>query len=237
MNKYLARIAVASMLVGSVMGALPAAAATSPTTKDQCKNGGWKTFTNPTFKNQGDCVSYVEHLKKNPVSTSALKCFDGPSDLTIYGGACSITNGVATLNNSDSNPNGDYSGVYYQTSSLSGMMLSGITTLGYTYSGTVPPMPGDLSLNIPVDTNNDGTTDAYAYVDAFYCPGTGGVVDVIHDPVCGIWFNGVEYANWAAFVAAFPTAKVSVDVPFIVAERTPAEPSAVWTVSNVNLGQ
>lgn len=32
-----------------------------PTNKDQCKNGGWKTFTNPTFKNQGECVSWVNH--------------------------------------------------------------------------------------------------------------------------------------------------------------------------------
>jgi hypothetical protein len=30
-----------------------------PTTKDQCKNGGWKNFNDPVFKNQGDCVSYV----------------------------------------------------------------------------------------------------------------------------------------------------------------------------------
>jgi YVTN family beta-propeller protein len=36
--------------------------APGPTSKDQCKNGGWKTFTNPAFQNQGDCVSYVNHL-------------------------------------------------------------------------------------------------------------------------------------------------------------------------------
>ncbi|MGZ8692667.1 MAG: hypothetical protein ACXWZT_08040, partial [Gaiellaceae bacterium] len=30
----------------------------SPTSKDQCKNLGWQTFT-PMFKNQGECVSYV----------------------------------------------------------------------------------------------------------------------------------------------------------------------------------
>jgi uncharacterized repeat protein (TIGR03803 family) len=31
-----------------------------PTNKDQCKDGGWKTFTTPRkFKNQGDCVSFV----------------------------------------------------------------------------------------------------------------------------------------------------------------------------------
>jgi hypothetical protein len=26
-----------------------------------CKKGGWKSFSNPTFKNQGQCVKYVVH--------------------------------------------------------------------------------------------------------------------------------------------------------------------------------
>lgn len=30
-----------------------------PTNKDQCKKDGWKTYTSPSFKNQGSCVSYV----------------------------------------------------------------------------------------------------------------------------------------------------------------------------------
>jgi hypothetical protein len=30
-----------------------------PTSKDDCKNGGWADFNNPTFKNQGECVSLV----------------------------------------------------------------------------------------------------------------------------------------------------------------------------------
>jgi len=31
-----------------------------PTTIEQCKNGGWKTFTMPrAFKNQGDCIQFV----------------------------------------------------------------------------------------------------------------------------------------------------------------------------------
>ena len=33
----------------------------APTSKDQCKNGGWQQFDHPAFKNQGDCVSYVEN--------------------------------------------------------------------------------------------------------------------------------------------------------------------------------
>ncbi len=31
-----------------------------PVTKDACKKNGWMTFTNPSFKNQGECVSYVQ---------------------------------------------------------------------------------------------------------------------------------------------------------------------------------
>jgi hypothetical protein len=35
-------------------------AAVAPTNKEQCENGGWMTFTMPrTFKNQGDCIRFV----------------------------------------------------------------------------------------------------------------------------------------------------------------------------------
>lgn len=29
----------------------------------QCKNGGWSSFTNPSFRNQGQCVKYVTHQR------------------------------------------------------------------------------------------------------------------------------------------------------------------------------
>lgn len=32
-----------------------------PTSKDQCKDGGFKTFSNPSFANQGQCASYVSN--------------------------------------------------------------------------------------------------------------------------------------------------------------------------------
>ena len=32
----------------------------SPTSADQCKNGGYTQFNNPTFRNQGQCVSYAQ---------------------------------------------------------------------------------------------------------------------------------------------------------------------------------
>ena len=39
---------------------------TSPTDKEQCKKGGWKSFTTPTFRNQGACLRYVIRLQKPP---------------------------------------------------------------------------------------------------------------------------------------------------------------------------
>ena len=30
-----------------------------PTSKDQCKNGGWRNY-GTTFKNQGQCVEFVQ---------------------------------------------------------------------------------------------------------------------------------------------------------------------------------
>ena len=38
--------------------------AAMPTTKDECKKDGWKTW--PVFKNQGDCVSFVASGGTNP---------------------------------------------------------------------------------------------------------------------------------------------------------------------------
>lgn len=35
-----------------------------PTDMNQCKKDGWKTFNNPAFKNQGDCVSYIQSNPK-----------------------------------------------------------------------------------------------------------------------------------------------------------------------------
>jgi hypothetical protein len=35
----------------------------APATADECKNGGWQNY--PQFKNQGQCVSYVQNQKKS----------------------------------------------------------------------------------------------------------------------------------------------------------------------------
>lgn len=184
----------------------------------------------------------VGHKPPTAPGQDKLLCFDGTTD-GGFGGVCALrangAKGPATLNNTDSSPAGDYAGVYYANSTMSGQLLGAITQLGYTYSGTTVPGPGDLSLNVPVNLSGGATTDGYLFIDAFYCPGVGGHVDAINNSSCGMYYQGVTfYANWAAFVAANPSAKVATDnVPFVIAERTPAEGPAFWTVSNVTLGK
>lgn len=187
-----------------------------------------------------------------PVSAGALatapgqnkiQCFDGVTDGLGFGGTCTLNSrgakGSATLDLSSGDPDGDYAGVYTLESNLYGELLTDVTQLSYHYTGTIAPQPGNLSYNIPIDTDGDGDTDFYAFVDAFYCPGVNGVVDIVNDSACGIYEGGVTFrANWAAFLAANPGAKVATDnFVFIVAERTPIEPSAIWTVNNVKFGK
>ncbi len=173
-----------------------------------------------------------------------LVCFDGTTDVgSIYGGHCTLNSngakGSATLALNSTNPNGDYAGVYTLESKLYGTALSNVTQLSYQYTGTITPGPGNLSLNVPVSTTGGSVTDAYLFIDAAYCPGVGGLVDVIHDSNCGIYYNGTTfYPNWAAVIAAYPSAAIATDnFAFIVAERTPSEPAAVWTVNNVKFGK
>ena len=175
-----------------------------------------------------------------------IVCFDGTTD-GGFGGTCTLNSngakGSATLDNSGTNPNGDYSGIFTQNSVIYGQPVSNVTQLSYHYSGTTVASAGDLSYNIPIDTNGDGTTDFYLFVDAaadgIHCPGVGGLVDIINDPSCVMYEGGVTpRANWAAFVAANPGAKIATDnFVFVIAERTPSESTAIWTVNNLKFGK
>ena len=42
-----------------------------PTSKDQCKNGGWEDFNNPSFRNQGQCIKYVNGNNGNNSNTTS----------------------------------------------------------------------------------------------------------------------------------------------------------------------
>ena len=172
-------------------------------------------------------------------ASSQLLCFDGTTDTAngetggaVYGGVCTRTSNGATLNNLVQGPDGAYSGVYYQTSSLSGKTLGQVTQLSFNYTGVATS--GSPRISLPIDVTGDGTTDFYAYISAFHCNDGSGLVDPIHDATCTIFYDGGPvsgYPNWAAFVAAHPTWHVGA-IPFVIAD----DPGS-WTVFNVHLGE
>ena len=53
----------AATLTESFTSSLTEPAPLAPTSKDQCRNAGWKAF--PQFKNQGQCVSFVVNQRNS----------------------------------------------------------------------------------------------------------------------------------------------------------------------------
>jgi hypothetical protein len=169
-------------------------------------------------------------------ASSQLLCFDGTTDTAngdtggvVYGGVCTRTSNGAILDNSVPVGSGDYSGVYYQTSSLSGMTLGQVTQLGFNYTGVATA--GSPRISLPIDKDGNGTTDTYAFIGAFYCNNGAGLVDAINDSTCQIFVGSESFPNWAAFVIAHPTWQVGA-IPFVIADDP-----GLWTVSNVHLGE
>jgi hypothetical protein len=168
-----------------------------------------------------------------------LLCFDGTSDGGIYAGTCTLLSkgakGTAVLDNDGGDVDGEYSGVYVLYSNVYGMSLFAITQLSFQYTGTATA--GSPRYSIPIDTNNDGLTDFWAFISAYYCNNGAGLVDAINDATCTIYVSNdplVSYANWAAFVAAYPGAEVALtdNYIFIVADD-----AGYWTVNNVKFGK
>jgi hypothetical protein len=120
--------------------------------------------------------------------------------------------------------------------SIYGALLSDITQLSFTYTGT--PLAGSPRFSIPIDTNGDGYTEFWAYVSAYYCNNGAGLVDVINDPTCTIFVSYdplISYPNWAAFVAAQPAISevaLTDNYVFVIADDV-----GTWTVNNVTIGK
>jgi hypothetical protein len=125
-----------------------------------------------------------------------------------------------------------------------GQYLRDITELSYTYKSLNnpghAPTPGELIYEIPVDIGG-GTPSFWAYIDAAYCGvKPGATVNIVTMANCGIWAGSDgPYQNWAAFVAAYPGAKVenAIDYIQIISYRAPSSVAQTWQISNVKFGK
>jgi hypothetical protein len=160
-------------------------------------------------------------------AANPLLCFeDPPADCTINPGGTS-----ATLNTAG----GGDAGVYYASSDLSGDSVATVTGLSFMYtcpSAATCVRGGSPRMSIPIDTNTDGDTESYAFIDANNCGQAGGTSGTVTQ-ACPVFFGTTLYANWAAFVSANSGARIATDnVPFVIADQP-----FFGVVSNVQLGQ
>ena len=175
----------------------------------------------------------------NETSTTAgnkLQCFDGTTDGGFNGVCTLIENGaILDTNDGDLDPNNNYAGVYILNSNLGGKLLSDVNKLSFSYDGS-DVAGGSPRLSIPIDTNNDGSWDDFAFIDTIGCndgSAEDGTLDAINDPTCTVWFASTSYDNWAAFVTANPTYRVADDaLSFVIVDQP-----GTFAITNVQLGK
>ena len=170
-------------------------------------------------------------------AANPLLCFDGTTD-GGFNGHCTLVAGGATLDtvDNDTNPNNAYAGVYYADSNISGDQIGTVTGLSFTYSCAATTncvTGGSPRMSIPIDTNMDGTTESYAFIDANNCGLTAAQSGTVTQS-CPVFFGGTLYANWAAFVTTHSDYRIGNDdsVAFVIADQP-----FRGTVTNVQLGQ
>jgi hypothetical protein len=94
----LAPLALGAVLLGNPLPAAAAPAAQStPVDKDMCKSGGWRDweFLAPFFKNQGDCVNYVDTLGSGVPGTVDPAATPELGSLVLFGGGAAGFAGYA----------------------------------------------------------------------------------------------------------------------------------------------
>ncbi len=158
-------------------------------------------------------------------------CFDGASEGS--GNGTCVRNGAKSFTLTNPAP-GDYSGVYVESSSLSGMRFADITSLGFAFAGATSG--GSPRYSIPI------AGGGYVFVDAASCntsdnpAASSGTVDPLHDQTCVV--SGYDsthdfyYPSWQAFLNGEPGITVANNYVFIVADQ----PGTV-TLSNIELGR
>lgn len=131
----------------------------------------------------------------------------GTGDVTRDGSTFTIVNDA-----------GEYAGVYVKPQNPAknqrGFLLS---AADFSFSHSGDTAGGAPRFSIPIDEDGNGTTEAYAFIDANSCGNTGVVSTNASN--CVVYYGAGVYANWDAFAAAHPTYRISEDIPFVIADQ------------------
>src|SRR5687768_15338661 len=110
------------------------------------------------------------YVAANPATQgNKLQCFDGTTDGGFNGTCTLIENGaILNTNDGDGDANNSYAGVYLQNTNLGGKLLVDVNQLAFDYEGA-EAIGGSPRLSIPIDENDDGSWDGFAFVDTLGC--------------------------------------------------------------------
>lgn len=158
--------------------------------------------------------------------TYAISC-ESIEALTVFGPA-DITESPAGTYNIVSDD--DVYSIYGVTPEWGGIAvpahsgdLIGDVSLSFDQTGGTATVP---RWSIPISTDGSTFSGMYAFISESECttPTVGTVA------TCNVWFDGVEYTDWAAFAAAHPGYRVPAGfVPLIVVDGV----NGTFTVSNI----
>lgn len=147
--------------------------------------------------------------------SSAAQAAPAAKTLKTFGtGEVTATSTAATIVNDA----GEYGGVYLQSKSQSGKLVSRVD---FQFRSTGDVGGGAPRFSLPIDADGDGATDGYAFLDAANCGGTSGnpILVSTESGTCPVFYGSESHANWDAFAAAHPAYRMSPGaIPFIIAD-------------------
>lgn len=116
------------------------------------------------------------------------------------------------------NDAGEYAGVYVKPQRpVKNQRGSLLADADFSFSHSGDTTGGSPRFSIPVDEDGNGTTEAYAFIDANGCGNTGVVSTDASN--CVVYYGASAYANWDAFAAAQPAYRISEAIPFVIADQ------------------
>lgn len=158
----------------------------------------------------------------------------GQNPITCFGSCTQLSKTSARIDTTGTNGGGGVYLVNYNNSFYN-VRLSQVAKLQNNVTGDTLGI--DPRWSIPIDENGDQVTEAFAFVSFADCNNGAGLVDVINDTTCTVYYKGVAYPNWYTFSHTDGTNyRISFgDYAFIIADLSGAP--GVWTVSNVQVGK
>jgi len=159
-----------------------------------------------------------------------VECIDGEDGTGIpgFGGeAYRFKNNKGcelNTNDGDADPNNNAAFVVTTQNRLKGKKLTQIQRLDFYYAGG-QPVGGSPRWSLPIDEDGDRQFDgSFAFIDVLGCNNGDPYVGALRgddDGTCTVGYGANTYANFSAFEAAYPGARIAANADAFIAMDQP----------------